>query len=106
MFSCFFPSECVVHRITPNADLTDYITDTEVYEMPTGVTKPYTSWFTDQNARFSTLALQNSWQITYASTTFEHTQYVLKFRSYEETPVDTLLISPTSFRADYIYTIP
>ena len=31
---------------------------------------------------------------------------MLKYRSYEETPVDTLNISPKGFRADYIYTIP
>ena len=72
MFSCFFPSECIVHRITPNADLTDYITDVEVYVEPTSVKKPYTNWFTAQNARFSTSAIANDWSIAYASTTFDH----------------------------------
>ena len=73
MFSCFFPSECIVHRVTPNADLTDYITDTEVYEAPKSVKKPYDGWYTATNARFSTSAVANQWTVTYASTTFDHT---------------------------------
>ena len=73
MFSCFFPSECIVHRVTPNSDLTDYIVDTEVYEEPTAVKKPYTGWYTGTNARFSTAAVANTWSVTYASSTFENT---------------------------------
>mmetsp|Transcript_550 Transcript_550/g.696 ORF Transcript_550/g.696 Transcript_550/m.696 type:complete len:261 (+) Transcript_550:29-811(+) len=106
MMSCFFASECTVHRVTPDADLNDYILDTEVYEEPTAVPKPYTGWYTNQNDRFSTLAVANTWTITYASVTKGATQTTLKNRSYEETPVDILNIAPEKWRADYIYRIP
>jgi len=68
MFSCLWPSECTLHRVTPTSDLSDYMVDTEVYTMPESVSKPIANWYTDQDARFSTLAVANLWTVAYGAT--------------------------------------
>ena len=47
MFSCLWPSECTLHRVTPNSDLTEYIVDTEIYTEPASVSKPISGWYID-----------------------------------------------------------
>ena len=106
MFSCLWPSECTLHRVTPNSDLTEYIVDTEIYTEPASVSKPISGWYIDQDARFSTNAVANLWEVAYASTTVGAKQTVSKTRAFEESPVDQIFVEPTKFRAEYIYSIP
>ena len=72
IFSCLWPSECVVHRVTPNSDLSEYILDTEVYIEPDNASKPVGDWFTSNSMRFSKEATANLWTVAYASTSYGH----------------------------------
>ena len=97
MFSCLWPSECTVHRVSPKSDLSDYILDTEIYIMPDGVTKPIAGWYTDQDARFSTSSIANQWTVAFAATTQGANQSIQKTRAFEEAPVETAFIEPTKW---------